>query len=43
MKFKKEHQSMETSVLIRKDNKIPTGGNTEEIQSKEYTWRDPLL
>jgi hypothetical protein len=26
---KKEHQSVDTSVLLRKGNKIPMGGDTE--------------
>jgi hypothetical protein len=29
MKLKKEDQSVDTSVLIRRENKIPMGGDTE--------------
>jgi hypothetical protein len=29
MNLKKEYQSVDTSVLLRRGNKIPMGGNTE--------------
>jgi hypothetical protein len=29
MKFKKEDQSVDTSILLRRGNKMPMGGDTE--------------
>jgi hypothetical protein len=35
---KKEDQSMDTSVLLRRGNKIPMGGHTEKVWSRD--WRN---